>query len=209
MKICSICNIKKPLSEFYKDTSKKDGHRYSCKVCEKNRVREWTKKNRQHKLDYNQNYRKENVEEISKLNKEYHKNNIEKLRVYGDNWRKDNPSYNRNWTANNRDKKREINRKSYRVRRERVVKGVIKLSSIKRDALQDENYKCPYCGYTEGQIPHTSDKRTKWEIEHIIPVSRGGHDSLSNIKIVCWPCNRSKGAKTFEEWVGSNPKIMG
>lgn len=35
-KACNTCGETKPLSEFYKDASKKnlDGHRYSCKICE-------------------------------------------------------------------------------------------------------------------------------------------------------------------------------
>lgn len=33
MKICSKCGQYKPLSDFYKDSSKKDGFKYACKVC--------------------------------------------------------------------------------------------------------------------------------------------------------------------------------
>ena len=62
-------------------------------------------------------------------------------------------------------------------------------------------YMCPYCGLVTDQIPSTSDGRTKWEIEHVVPRSRGGSNNLENIRVVCWVCNRSKGAKTLEEWL--------
>ena len=51
---------------------------------------------------------------------------------------------------------------------------------------------CTYCGATEGDF----------EIDHIIPVSKGGSDELENLTVACKPCNRSKGNKTIEEWCG-------
>lgn len=33
MKTCRICKQTKPLSEFYKDKHRKDGHRSNCKIC--------------------------------------------------------------------------------------------------------------------------------------------------------------------------------
>lgn len=40
MKKCSKCGLEKPLSEFYTDPSKKDGHSYNCKECRKAQMRE-------------------------------------------------------------------------------------------------------------------------------------------------------------------------
>ena len=38
------------------------------------------------------------------------------------------------------------------------------------------------------------------EVDHIKPVSRGGHHRESNLQSLCKPCNRSKGTKTMREW---------
>lgn len=38
LKRCTGCDVEKPLSDFRKDTSKKDGHRYECKVCSRTRI---------------------------------------------------------------------------------------------------------------------------------------------------------------------------
>lgn len=35
------------------------------------------------------------------------------------------------------------------------------------------------------------------EIDHIIPVSKGGVTSADNLQTLCWKCNRSKGSKVL------------
>ena len=39
------------------------------------------------------------------------------------------------------------------------------------------------------------------EIDHIIPVSRGGLDDLSNLQALCTPCNRAKHDKRYGDWL--------
>jgi 5-methylcytosine-specific restriction endonuclease McrA len=48
---------------------------------------------------------------------------------------------------------------------------------------------CVYCG---GPGP--------FEVDHIVPVSRGGSDDMANLAAACRPCNRSKGSLLLEEW---------
>lgn len=42
--------------------------------------------------------------------------------------------------------------------------------------------------------------RPPTDLEHIIPVSRGGVHSIGNLVLACGPCNYSKGAKLLIEW---------
>lgn len=46
-------------------------------------------------------------------------------------------------------------------------------------------------------------ERKKLEIDHIMPVSRGGSNDRSNLQLLCRRCNASKGAKTMAEWLQS------
>ncbi|MBN1312312.1 MAG: HNH endonuclease [Anaerolineae bacterium] len=55
--------------------------------------------------------------------------------------------------------------------------------------LEKYDYRCAYCGQQrEGLTP-----------DHVVPLSRGGDNALSNIVPACGPCNLSKGARTPEE----------
>ena len=38
------------------------------------------------------------------------------------------------------------------------------------------------------------------EVDHILPISRGGTDHPDNLQILCSGCNRSKGGNTMAEW---------
>lgn len=69
--------------------------------------------------------------------------------------------------------------------------------------------RCAYCDY-EGQalwFCHFGGEPSGWvhfsglEMDHIVPESRGGATTVSNITLACRRCNRSKGTKTLEEWL--------
>ncbi len=42
-----------------------------------------------------------------------------------------------------------------------------------------------------------------FQVDHILPESRGGTDHLENLQLLCPPCNLSKGNKTMAEWRAS------
>lgn len=44
------------------------------------------------------------------------------------------------------------------------------------------------------------DIRSKYHIDHMIPLARGGTNWPHNIQLLCQPCNQSKGPKTMTEW---------
>ena len=53
-----------------------------------------------------------------------------------------------------------------------------------------DNYTCCECGNSVYAEPNLL-----LEIDHIIPVSKGGLTETDNLRTLCWRCNRSKGAK--------------
>ena len=46
----------------------------------------------------------------------------------------------------------------------------------------------------------TTDNGTGWEIDHIMPVSRGGSDDLSNLQPLQWQNNRTKSDNLLGQW---------
>ncbi len=54
-----------------------------------------------------------------------------------------------------------------------------------------DNHTCLHCGISVTAEPHLL-----LEVDHIIPLSRGGLSEPNNLQTLCWRCNRTKGAKT-------------
>ena len=63
-----------------------------------------------------------------------------------------------------------------------------------RDAIKErDHYTCCNCGNSTLTEPNLL-----LEIDHIIPVSKGGLTEESNLQTLCWKCNRSKGNKILQ-----------
>ncbi|MDR1264474.1 MAG: HNH endonuclease [Propionibacteriaceae bacterium] len=60
-----------------------------------------------------------------------------------------------------------------------------------RNAIKErDRYACRRCGVSLAAEPHLL-----LEVDHIVPVSKGGLSTPENLQTLCWRCNRSKGAK--------------
>jgi len=55
--------------------------------------------------------------------------------------------------------------------------------------------KCYYCGKKLGT------GKNAYHVDHIIPLSRGGSNDISNLVIACPQCNVSKQDKLLHEWL--------
>lgn len=55
---------------------------------------------------------------------------------------------------------------------------------IKRGIWESQNEKCAYCGQRR--------KLKNMTVDHIIPLSKGGTDDISNLQCTCKMCNRLK-----------------
>lgn len=63
-------------------------------------------------------------------------------------------------------------------------------SKLRHYILERDNYTCKFCGNSTKFEPNLL-----LEIDHIIPISKGGMTELNNLQTLCWRCNRAKGAK--------------
>jgi hypothetical protein len=65
--------------------------------------------------------------------------------------------------------------------------------SAKKNIYIRDKYECQYCGSKEDL-----------EIDHIIPLSKGGNNEPDNLITSCHKCNALKGDKTLEEFITNN-----
>jgi len=63
-------------------------------------------------------------------------------------------------------------------------------SNLREKIKLRDNFTCRKCGLSTHQ-----EQNLLLEIDHIIPLSKGGITSIDNLQTLCWRCNRSKGSK--------------
>lgn len=65
------------------------------------------------------------------------------------------------------------------------------MTSILRDKIKiRDKHTCQTCGLSTHDEPNLL-----LEIDHIIPISKGGMSTEENLQTLCWKCNRTKGAR--------------
>ena len=63
-------------------------------------------------------------------------------------------------------------------------------SKLRQKIKERDGFTCKKCGASVQKEPNLL-----LEIDHIIPVSKGGLTTENNLQTLCWRCNRKKGAK--------------
>ena len=106
--------------------------------------------------------------------------NHERFRMLCKRWRERNPDKQRAIMFNSNSRRRGI--------RNQIIKSMQLYKMI-----SDQSGLCVYC--------KVSVEDSAFDIDHIIPISRGGDNSINNLQILCISCNRSKKDKTHEEYI--------
>ena len=217
-KLCTRCNQSLSIDLFHKMTSAKTGYASACKLCIKQSSKDYRQTNSDKLKIINANYYQKNklvilekqrlyiasTQEARKLYRvtwrernriairnyanNYSKNNPEKLLTYRSNksleQKEKDKIAKRRWAKNNQ---KLVNEKTLRYRAKKSNNGVYKIAISK--ILKLYQSPCFYCG-TKSQI----------ELDHVIPIARGGQHSIGNLVAACRACNGSKGSKTIMEW---------
>jgi 5-methylcytosine-specific restriction endonuclease McrA len=194
LKKCTKCGEVKKISEFTKKKRMSDGLDSWCKQCnkeykqkyrnnpeayekEKQKHREWCKRNKEHISNYNKNWNSKNQERKRFLKRRWHLKHKEeenkKARERTNQWIKDNPIH-----------AKELNRR-YRIRQ--LNSEGNHTNEEWQELLKTCGNRCVNCG-TKGDLTR----------DHIIPLSKGGADYIENIQPLCKSCNSSKGVNTTD-----------
>lgn len=77
--------------------------------------------------------------------------------------------------------------------------------------FERDGWRCKLCDVmTDRTLPGRSSHALAPEVDHIIPLSRGGLHTYKNTQCVCHKCNRAKGNKILGEQLDfvSNPSLI-
>ncbi len=77
-------------------------------------------------------------------------------------------------------------------RRIRPTERVAWPKGLKQQLMRQQDNTCVYCGYRR--------ITSSLEIDHMTPVIRGGSNHITNLQVICRPCNQRKGLQTDQEF---------
>lgn len=196
--MCAKCQQEKPYSDFYKGKKYKDGYQSWCKQCKRDRKRElgtdkqYFEKNREYVRKVQREYYKKNKERIIKRVKEYQGQHVVAVKgykqKYADNNKDKKAAYRKLYRSTAKGKLRNT---QYTLRRKREISRTpenIRLTIKQWEfILSLFDNKCACC-FAE----------TKLTIDHIMPISKGGLDIITNVQPLCPSCNSKKHAKYID-----------
>ncbi len=204
-RICKKCKIEKNIVDFY-FIKPKNRYKRVCKTCILEQSKNYYYKNQDKVIKRHVEYNNKNKEYLREKQGIYREVNKEKIKIYhqkrylenkekyNDNSRK---WYYNNWEKRNKEIKEWKSRnpvkpekiKEYRhARRARVINSEGRFSANEFLELCNKyGNKCLRCNENK---PLTAD--------HVIPLARGGSNSIDNIQPLCRSCNAKKHTKTID-----------
>ena len=208
IKICTKCNrlLVANSMNFYKDKNNKYGVKAVCKDCRKKYGKQYYENNSEYIKERNKQYNRKNMQEYNKqwnennrdcrkkYNKQWNENNRERRNELNKQWREANPEYNKQWNENNRELRKKANHKRRALKAQNG--GEYTLEQW-QECLEFFDYKCAYSG--------AELNKDNTNIEHIIPISKGGTSNITNIVPALDSVNFSKNASDMLEWYKKQP----
>lgn len=172
------------LMYYYTGKPCKNGHlskRYTsnciCYECHKEHRAAWEAAN----PGYHAAWEAANPDKIRARSAAYRAANPDKVRKKNAAWIAANPTYHKDWAVANRDKRRA----SWHRRNARKLSAGGSFTAAEfAEVCARQKSRCFYCG-----------KKAKLEADHYEPISRGGSNSIENIRGACRDCNVRKCAK--------------
>lgn len=182
VKQCFRCKKTLPLTSefFYKNRTKKDGFHAECKECSKVAqalsLSDEVKRERVH-----QGHRawcETHKDSLRERHQDYYHANKETMIAQAD-----------AWYSVHKDAARDKSRK-YRARKH-AAEGTHNTADVLAQYDRQKG-RCYWCGSNVGDT---------YDVDHVVPLSRGGTDWPDNLVIACPTCNKKKNAKLPHEWV--------
>lgn len=190
LKCCSKCKEYKDISLFSTNKEAKDGKHYWCRECTNSsrRGKKYTI-SEEAKL-YRKEYKRKFLEteqgrlQKSKWDKKYRDTNKEKISAQKKEFKRKNPAIVREWKKTEYEKHRD----AY------ILRAYNRLGRIKAQTPDGVDYSIISIIYQQARRL-SEDTGLKHEVDHIIPLSKGGKHHQDNLQVLPWYENRWKGDK--------------
>lgn len=228
---CKMCTKEYPLTkEYFRSYKDKNGKYYfehTCINCSRKIDRDYYANNPDKIKANRKRYEKKHPEKIRTAKKNWRENNPEKVKAEKQRshvrCKEKNNKRSVDWHHANKEHANELSRNNYYENRDLRIAVVIQYQrdnpeqfrSVQHrrralelnaegsftaadivDMYEDQGGHCAYCG-----IGIFWNIFRDVQIEHILPLSRGGTNYPDNICLCCRDCNLSKYNRTLEEWV--------
>ena len=181
MKTCTKCLRELSLDHFSKARATRDGLNYNCRDCTSTACKSWREKGATQAAAYIKAWRKANPEKVAAQHRRYRKANAEKIAAQSKvyclaNLEKIAARSKAYYEANPED-----------ARRRRAQQAGVFVETIPNDIkAQLIALYGPIC-----MVPGCENRNL--EIDHIVPLSKGGDHVVGNFQLLCKSCNSSKG----------------
>lgn len=218
-KTCNKCFETKNIDGFSKCKKNPDGFSYSCKECVKKYDKDYYSKNKKKIKRMAKEYYESNLETCKKSRKDYYLKNRERFIKQFRNYYFVHKEYALEWAKNYIATHPEIAKKSQKNfkanhperikmfkdrwakghpekrleyaenRRARKIANGGSISSEEWEEVKKKyGYRCLCCGRTD----------VKLQMDHVIPLAKGGHHGVENIQPLCKSCNSSKSTQHID-----------
>lgn len=180
MKICSKCQIERPLDMFSRQSSKTGKLRARCKSCDKIYDAKRYSENREKELARAKQYYRLNLEERKEYSRKYYLSNSISIKEKA---KRNYPKYKESRMDNNR------------LRRAAKSGNDFSPYSI-TDVILRYGHICYLCNDKIDMNAPRKPGLAGWELglhlDHVIDISAGGSDSLDNVRPTHGICNLKK-----------------
>lgn len=166
--------------------------------------KQWRKDNPERARQGVKNWKKSNPEKVRVINSKWLESNKAKAYKAVQNWRENNPEksreYLQRYSNNNPDKRKESVRRWREKNPDKIKEYARKHHNAKRnaDGFHTEEEWIALCFYYMNQCLRCGEVPIEMTRDHIVPISLGGSDDISNIQPLCRSCNSYKGLQTID-----------
>jgi len=227
-KICTKCKKPKDISEFSKDNRNKHGLRSKCKACSK----EYRQEHKEEITEHRKQYKKDHKKEIAARDKRYNQKHKEARAAYQKTYRQIHKeerikyikkyckinkirisNHQKIYRDDNKDKLKlyyQSERFKCAASKARHKRKAFRLNNVYEEfnpckIFERDNYICQLCGKKTRPDYKNQHHPLYPNLDHIVPLSKGGDHTMKNTQCLCHRCN----CKKHNTGIGDQLRLFG